>query len=115
MRVKELETSVEESMTTNSWPRLTLIFLATPLLWLLLGNWFGDQIVLGWLAVASAYVLTLLVGANSRPPKSDPHSRSEVARALLTWLSPSFWSGILATVYLFVYIFIFDRGNFFPR
>jgi hypothetical protein len=116
MRVKELEPSVERAVTENLWLRLVLIFLAAPLLWLLLVYGFGQQIILGWLVVAAAYAVVLLVGANSQPPVSnDSRRRLEISRTLVAWLSPLFWGGVLATPYLFLYLFLFDRENFFPR
>jgi hypothetical protein len=111
MRVKELEPSVERAVAVNLWLRLALIFIAAPLLWLLLVYCLGQQIILGWLVVAAAYAVALLVGANSQPSVSnDSRRRLEISRSLVAWLSPLFWGGVLATPYLFLYLFLFDRG-----
>jgi hypothetical protein len=116
MRVKEFEFSIENAVAEHVWLRLALIFLAAPLLWILLGYWFGQQVILGWLVIALAYIVTLLIGANSHlPVKKGSHRRLEVARLLVAWLSPLFWGGVLVTPYLFLYGFLFDRENFFPR
>jgi len=116
MRAKEFESSIERGGGGNTWLRLAPVFLAAPLLWLLLGYWFGEQIIFGWLVVASAYSVALLVGANSpSPAKEESRRRLEVSRLLAAWLSPLFWGGVLVTPYLFTYGYIFDRENFFPR
>lgn len=116
MRAKEVPTNLENVMLENAWLRLALIFIVAPLLWLLLVYWVGQQIVLGWLIIALAYAATLLIGASARlPERAGSHRLLEVSRMLVMWLSPLFWGGILATPYFFLYMFLFDRGNLFPR
>jgi hypothetical protein len=116
MLAKGFESSVEHGGGRNTWLWLTFVFLAAPLFWLLLGYWFGEQISFGWLAVAAAYIIALLVGANYNPPvKKESHRRLEVSRLLARWLGPLFWGGILVTPYLLAYGYLFDRENFFPR
>ena len=116
MQTKGISANVENIMLEHSRLRLALIFVVTPLLWLLLLYLFGQQIVLGWLVIAAAYVATLLIGAHSNiSERKESRRRAEVWRILLAWLSPLFWGGILATPYFFLYMLIFDRGNFFPR
>ena len=89
MRAKEVETRVENDGGGNAWLRRAHIFLAAPLLWLLLGYWFGEQIFFGWLVVAAAYGVALLVGAGSPSAvKKESHRRLEVSRLLAAWLSP---------------------------
>ncbi len=116
MRTKEVPANLESIMLGNAWLRLALIFVAAPLLWLSLVYWFGQQVVLGWLVIALAYAATLLIGASaSLPERTEVHRRLEISRMLVAWLSPLFWGGILATPYFFLYMFLFDRGNLFPR
>jgi hypothetical protein len=116
MRAKEFESSIESGGSRNTWLRLASIFFAAPLLWLLLCYWLGEQIILGWLVVASAYAGALVVGAGSfSPVKVESQRRLEIARLLVAWLSPLFWGGILVAPYLFAYVYLFDRENFFPR
>ena len=58
-------------------------------------------VILGWLIIASAYGVTLIIGANARlPAQKDSPRRLEVARVLVAWLSPLFWSGVLVTPYI---------------
>ena len=113
VRVKELEPSVERAVAENLWLRLPLIFLAAPLLRLLLAYYFGRQTIPGWLVVAAAYAVALLVG--DPPVRNDSRRRLEISRALVAWFSPWFRGGVLATPYLFLYLFLFDWENFFPR
>jgi hypothetical protein len=116
MRAKEFESSIVRGSGGNTWLRLALVFVAAPLLWLLLGYWFGEQLIFSWLAVASAYSVALLVGANSPSPMNkDSHQRSELSRLLAARLSPLFWGSVLVATYLFTYGYLFDRENFFPR
>jgi hypothetical protein len=116
MRTKEISINVENVMLENSWLRLALILVVAPLLWLLLLYLFGHYVDLGWLVIAAAYVATLLIGANAHVRERKEFRRQlEVWRILMAWLSPLFWGGILATPYFFLYMFLFDRGNLFPR
>jgi predicted membrane-bound spermidine synthase len=41
------------------------MFIGAPLLWLLLAHLLGQQVVLGWLIVMSAYVAVLVIGSFS--------------------------------------------------
>jgi hypothetical protein len=116
MQTKGISANVENVMLENSWLRLALILVVAPLLWLLLLYLFGQQIVLCWLVLAAAYIVTLLIGANANVRgRKESRRRLEVSRTLVAWLSPLFWGGILAAPYFFLYMFLFDRGNFFPR
>jgi hypothetical protein len=79
MRAKEISSNVGYVTLENLWLRLALIFVTAPLFWLLLLYLLGQQIVLGWLVVAMAYVAMLIIGANANvTEREESHRRSEV-------------------------------------
>jgi hypothetical protein len=116
IRAKGISVSVEDALFENSWLRLALIFAVAPMLWLLLAFFWGHQVVAGWLVVTAAYCVALLIGTHAESTGSmESRGRLEVSRILVARLSPLFWGGILATPVYFLFMFIFDGGDFFQR
>ena len=76
MRAKDCESNIKSGGSENTRRRLASVFLAAPLLWIVLGDWFGEQVIFGRHVVVVAYSAAILVGGNaSLPVKQDSHRR----------------------------------------
>ena len=97
----------------NVWPYRSLIYVVAPGLFISLSYFIGQNLVWVWLAVLAVYVVFLsALGITDQPSKEEYRRK---LRPVVRTIGIIVWSGFLAMIYLFLYVILFDRENFFPQ
>ena len=94
------------------WPRLRT-FLLAPAFWVALGYLIGAQVFYCWGLIFIGYGVVLLAGAAA--DSFNIRRWLLKARAALGVLGALFWGGLLAVVYAFGYLLIFQRDALLAR
>jgi hypothetical protein len=112
-QILQLIRNCEDDVVENRRARLVLTAFVVPPFAILAVRFFGEQVLSGWVVLFAAYCLTLFVAAVSKL-FAEPKTLT-VTKNLLAMMTPLVWGFILAHVYFFAYLLLFDPENLSPR
>lgn len=109
----QLQEASSQNIQVKEWLYRLLIYIFAPALFLLISRFGEENLIVGWLIFLAIYVALLSALGITNLSSKERHKKT--VRPVVKILGIIVWSGFLAVAYLFLYMIIFDRENFFPQ